>query len=376
MIYLDHAATTAVDPRVLREMLPYFTEQFGNADSLHAYGRQGVAAVDGARDEIASLLGAKSNEIYFTSGGTEADNWALLGAARANAAHGGRVLVSAVEHHAVLAAAEALEGEGFSVGRIPVTESGAVDLSALQEMLRTETCLVAVMAANNETGVIQPVAEISRLCRESGALFFCDAVQAAGCEKLDVNAPHADLMSISAHKFYGPKGIGALYIRGGTRVQPLIAGGRQERGLRGGTTNVPAAVGMAAALRLARAEAAENNAKVTALRDRFIARMLESVPGAHLNGRGVRLPGIVNFSFDGVGGEALLYSLDLAGIAVSVGAACSSGSARPSHVLLAMGCTPERARGGVRFSFGKDNTEAEADTAAAAVCRAVAQLRK
>ena len=376
MIYLDHAATTPVDGRVLREMLPYFAENFGNADSLHAYGRRGVAAADAARDEIASLLGAKPQEIYFTSGGTEADNWALLGAARANAARGKRVLVFAAEHHAVLAAAGALRAEGFAVEEIPSTAEGAADLNALEELLRRPACLVAVMAANNETGVLQPTAEVSRLCRAHGALYFCDAVQAAGSEKLDVNVPHADLLSISAHKFYGPKGAGALYIRTGTRMQPLIAGGHQERGLRGGTTNVPAVVGMAAALRYAAAEREQNNAKVRALRDAFIARILASVAGAQLNGRGERLPGIANFSFEGIAGAAMLQRLDLAGVAASVGAACSSGSAQPSHVLLAMGLSPERAAGGVRFSFGKDNTEADAAAAAEEVIRAAKDLRK
>lgn len=376
MIYLDHAATTPVDGRVLREMLPCFSENFGNADSLHAYGRRGVAAADAARDELASLLGAKPQEIYFTSGGTEADNWALLGAARANAARGKRVLVFAAEHHAVLAAAEALRAEGFAAESIPSTAEGAADLNALEELLRRPACLVAVMAANNETGVLQPTAEISRLCRARGALYFCDAVQAAGSEKTDVNVPHVDLLSISAHKFYGPKGAGALYIRTGTRMQPLIAGGHQERGLRGGTTNVPAAVGMAAALRYASAEREQNNAKVRALRDEFIARILAGVPGAQLNGRGERLPGIANFSFEGIAGAAMLQRLDLAGVAVSVGAACSSGSAQPSHVLLSMGLSSERAAGGVRFSFGKDNTEADAAAAAEEVIRAAKELRR
>ena len=232
------------------------------------------------------------------------------------------------------------------------------------------------MAANNETGVLQPTAEVSRLCRAHGALYFCDAVQAAGSEKLDVNVPHADLLSISAHKFYGPKGAGALYIRTGTRMQPLIAGGHQERGLRGGTTNVPAVVGMAAALRYAAAEREQNNAKVRALRDAFIARILASVAGAQLNGRGERLPGIANFSFEGIAGAAMLQRLDLAGVAASVGAACSSGSAQPSHVLLAMGLSPERAAGGVRFSFGKDNTDADAAAAAEEVVRAAKELRR
>ncbi len=374
-IYLDHAATTPLDARVLEKMQPYFCEVFGNPDSPHAFGRRAVAAVDAARDEVASLLGAKPNEIFFTSGGTESDNWALRGAAHALADRGRHVVVSAVEHAAVLEAAALLEGEGFSVSRAPVDAEGAVDVEQFSRLLRPDTVLAAVMAANNEVGTVQPLGEISALCRERGIVLFCDAVQAAGALPLGVNAPHVDLLSISAHKFYGPKGAGALYVRAGIRLGKLIAGGHQERGLRGGTTNVAGAVGLAEALRIACAEREQNAARLRALRDGFCAEIARNLGGVHRNGAQNGLPGLANLRFDGVDGEALLYSLDLAGVAASAGAACSSGSPEPSHVLLAMGLAASEARSCVRFSFGRGNTAQDAARAAAAVCACVERLR-
>ena len=297
-------------------------------------------------------------------------------AAHANAARGRHIVVSAIEHAAVLAAAKQLEAEGFEVAYAPVDADGRADLSRLEALLRPDTTLVAVMAANNEVGTLQPVSEISALVRPRGILLFCDAVQAAGVLPLDVNAPAVDLLSLSAHKFGGPKGVGALYVRSGVKMGKLVAGGHQERGMRGGTTNVPAVVGLCAALRLVREEQAQTAAHLAALRDAFAARVLQGVPGAALSGAGAaRLPGIAHLTFAGLDGEAILYSLDLAGVAASAGAACSSGSLEPSHVLRAMGMPDALARSGVRFSFGRENTEREAERAADILIEVVARLR-
>lgn len=373
-IYLDHAATTPVDGRVLEKMLPYFGERFGNPHSPHAFGRRAAAAVDAARDEIASLLGARSSEIYFTSGGTEADNWAVRGSVRASGKK--HFVVGATEHHAVLEAAELLKGEGCELSLAPVDEYGAADLAALQGLLHKDTALVAVMAANNEVGTVQPLKEIAAAAHGCGALFFTDAVQAAGALELNVNEIGCDLLSLSSHKFYGPKGAGALYVRAGTPLAKLIAGGQQERGLRGGTLNVPAIVGMAEAFRLACKERQERTSHICAARDAFVQEILQTIPGVRYNGHPQqRLPGNAHFTFEGVAGYALLAALDLAGVAASGGAACSSGSAKPSHVLLAMGRTEQDARAGVRFTFGKNTSEEEALRAAQIVRNCVRRLR-
>ena len=383
-IYLDHAATTPADERVAAAMLPCLTDNFGNAHSLHAFGRRAAAAVDEARDKVASLLGAKPREIYFTSGGTEADNWALRGAARAGAAKGRHVVLSAVEHPAVRAAARRLAEDGFEVSAAPVGADGVLDLPAFASLLREDTVLAAVMAVNNETGAVQPLAEVSRLCRARGVLLFCDAVQAAGAYPLDVNAPPVDLLSISAHKFYGPKGVGALYVREGVRIAPLVAGGEQERGLRGGTTNVAGAVGMAEALSLARAELSAAQLRAGGACEAFVRLVLAEAEGARLNGprqaclsfaSGGRLYSLANFSFAGVDGSALLALLDRLGVAASGGSACSSGSLEPSPVLAAMGLPASLARSGVRFSFGRENTEADAAEAFSRLRQALARLR-
>lgn len=375
-IYFDHAATTPVDARVLQKMLPYFSDNFGNPNSQHWFGRRSVTAVDEARDLIASLIGAKPGEIYFTSGGTESDNWALRGAAHAQAAKGKHLIVSAVEHPAMITTAKELEKEGFEISFAPVDEYGRVDVQKLKELLRPDTVFVGVMTANNEVGTIQPVAEISRLCRERGILFFTDAVQAAGALKIDVKDPAVDMLSFSAHKFYGPKGVGVLYIRSGLKMGKIITGGHQERTMRGGTTNVPAIVGMAEALRLAQEEREKSAAYVSSLRDRFISRVLHEIPYVKLNGHPQeRLPANANFSFRYIEGESLLFSLDLAGIAVSSGSACSSGSLEPSHVLLAMGLPEGLAHGSIRFSFGKDNTPAQIDYAVDKLKEIVLKLR-
>ena len=375
-IYFDHAATTPVDERVLQKMLPYFTDNFGNPNSQHRFGRRSVTAVDEARDTVASLIGAKPSEIYFTSGGTESDNWAIRGAAHARAEKGKHLIISAVEHPAMITTAKELEKEGFEVSLAPVDEYGAVDVEKLKSLLRPDTIFVGIMTANNEVGTIQPLAEISGLCRERGILFFTDAVQAAGALKIDVNDPAVDLLSFSGHKFYGPKGVGVLYIRSGVRVGKIITGGHQERSMRGGTTNVPGIVGLAEAFRLANEEMAQNNAHVSAIRDRFIARVLREIPYVKLNGHPKdRLPNNANFSFRYIEGESLLFSLDLAGIAVSSGSACSSGSLEPSHVLLATGLPEGLAHGSVRFSFGKENTAEQIDFAVDKLKEIVVRLR-
>ena len=375
-VYFDHAATTPVDERVLQKMLPYFTDNFGNPNSQHWFGRRSVTAVDEARDTVASLIGAKPSEIYFTSGGTESDNWAIRGAAHARAEKGKHLIISAVEHPAMITTAKELEKEGFEVSLAPVDEYGAVDVEKLKSLLRHDTIFVGIMTANNEVGTIQPLADISGLCRERGILFFTDAVQAAGALKIDVNDPAVDLLSFSGHKFYGPKGVGVLYIRSGLKLGKIITGGHQERTMRGGTTNVPAIVGLAEALRLAQEEREKNAAYVSSLRDRFISRVLHEIPYVKLNGHPQkRLPANANFSFRYIEGESLLFSLDLAGIAVSSGSACSSGSLEPSHVLLAMGLPEGLAHGSIRFSFGKDNTPAQIDYAVDKLKEIVVKLR-
>ncbi len=375
-IYFDHAATTAVDGRVLQKMLPYFTEKFGNPNSQHAFGREAVAAVDEARDEIAKLIHAKPSEIYFTSGGTESDNWALRGAAHALKNRGKHLIVSAVEHPAMIATAKELIKEGFDVTFAEVDEYGRVDTERLKSAVREDTVFIGVMTANNEVGTLQPIAELSAFARARGIVFFTDAVQAAGIMKIDVTSPAVDMLSFSAHKFNGPKGVGVLYVRSGLRIGKIITGGHQERSMRGGTTNVPAVVGMAEALRLAQEEQEKNAAYIARLRDRFIGRVLREIPYVKLNGHPQeRLPGNANFSFRYVEGESLLFSLDLAGIAVSSGSACSSGSLEPSHVLLAMGVPEGLAHGSIRFSFGADNTQEQVDYAVDRLKEIVVKLR-
>lgn len=375
-IYFDHAATTPVDPRVLEKMLPYFTDNFGNPNSQHAFGRRAVTAVDEARDTVAKCIGAKPSEIYFTSGGTESDNWAMRGAAHALANRGKHLIISAVEHPAMLSAAKELQREGFEVTLAPVDGYGTVDLAKLEEAIRPDTVFIGVMAANNEVGTLQPVKEIAALAKARGIAFFTDAVQAAGTMKLDVKELGADMLSLSGHKFYGPKGVGVLYVRSGLKLARLVAGGHQERGMRGGTTNVPGIVGLAEALRLSQEHLHENAAYVAGLRDRFVARVQKEIPFVKYNGHPEnRLPGNANFSFRYIEGESLLFSLDLAGIAVSSGSACSSGSLEPSHVLLAMGVPEGLAHGSIRFSFGRENTAGEVDYAVDRLKEIVVRLR-
>ena len=376
-IYFDHAATTPLDKNVLNTMLPYLTEIYGNANSQHAFGREAMSAVDNARDTIARIINAKSNEVYFTSGGTEGDNWALRGVAHGYKDKGNHIIVSPIEHAAMLTTAKDLVKEGFKVDFMKVDKFGFIDLEHLKSIITDKTILVACMMANNEIGTIEPIKEICEIAHANGALCFTDAVQALGVLDIDVKALGVDLMSMSSHKIYGPKGVGALYIRNGLKVKSILTGGHQERTKRGGTTNVAGVVGFAKALELATEKREENNKKVTALRDRFIDRVLSEIPYAYLNGpRENRLPANADFSFEYVEGESILFTLDLAGIAVSSGSACSSGSLEPSHVLLSIGVEEALAHGSIRFSFGKNNTIEEIDYAVDTLKNAVQKLRE
>ncbi len=375
-IYFDHAATTPLDKEIFEKMSPYFCDTYGNADSPHALGRKAMAAVDGARDSIASLLHAKNNEIYFTSGGTEADNWAMFGGAYAKKEEGKtRVVLSAIEHHAVLSAAERLEKEGFDVAYMPVNDRGRVEVKTLEEYITPDTALVALMSANNETGVMQPIEEACELAHQNGALFFTDAVQAAPYMPIDVKTLGVDMLSFSAHKFYGPKGVGVLYIKNGTKIGKFIGGGEQERGMRGGTLNVPAIVGMAAAYEKAMRERESNNAKLRRLSELFLDK-ISAIHGVSVNGaRENSLPPVLNVRFAGVENTAFLYNMDLQGICVAAGSACASASIKPSHVLTAMGLSKAQAKESIRFSFGKNNTEEEILHGAQATVEIVERLR-
>ena len=360
-VYLDNSATTRLDNDALEAMLPYFTEKYGNPSSLHSFGREALKAVDEARAEIASLIGAKTNEIYFTSGGSESDNWALKGAIYQSKAKAKHIVTTAIEHPAIIETCEYLEKkDGVKVSYVPVGKDGRVDVEAIKNAVTDDTVIVSVMFANNEMGAIQPIKEIGAFCREEGILFHTDAVQAMDSQAIDVNDLNIDMLSMSAHKFHGPKGIGALYIRSGVRIERLIAGGHQERRGRAGTTDTPLIVGMAAALKKAVAMRDEVNARVQKLRDDFIDRVLKEIPYTYLNGgREHRLPNNINFSFGYIEGESILINLDLNGIAVSSGSACSSGSLEPSHVILALGVPEELAHSSIRFSLGRDTTEEE-----------------
>lgn len=377
-IYFDHAATTPLAKEVLDAMMPYLTNVFGNANSQHVFGREAVKAVDGARDTIANLINCKPSELYFTSGGTEADNWAIRGVAHAFANKGKHIIISPIEHAAMIVTAKALVKEGFEVDFMKVDSQGFVDLEHLKSIIRDDTIFVGCMLANNEVGTIEPIKEIAKIAHEKGAIAFTDAVQAAGVLDIDVKDLGVDMMSMSSHKIYGPKGVGALYIRNGVKTQSIITGGHQERMRRGGTTNVAGVVGFAKAFEIAIKEREQNFNYVSSLRDRFINRILQEVPYVKLNGPmgEKRLPANADFSFEYIEGESILFSLDLAGIAVSSGSACSSGSLEPSHVLLSLGLPEELAHGSIRFSFGKHNTIEEVDYAVEEIKSAVKRLRE
>ncbi|MEE0708016.1 MAG: cysteine desulfurase NifS [Gemmiger sp.] len=375
-IYADHAATTKTSPAAIDAMVTTMRETYGNPSSLHSAGQRAAELLADARARIARQLNCEASELIFTSGGSEADNQALMGAARRGAAQSKKHIVStAFEHHAVLHTLRRLEKEGFEITLLPVYENGLVTAEQVRAALRPDTCLVSVMYANNEIGTIQPIAEIGAVCREAGVLFHTDAVQAVGHLEVDVKAQNIDMLSLSAHKFHGPKGVGALYLRKGLRLDPLIEGGAQERGRRAGTENLPAIVGMAVALEEAAAHRAENTARLIPLRDKLIAG-LSAIPHAALNGDAVqRLPGNVSFCFEGIEGESLLLLLDDRGICASSGSACTSGSLDPSHVLLAIGRVHDVAHGSLRLSLGEDTTEEQIDYLIRTVTDTVAYLR-
>ncbi len=376
LIYLDNAATTKTAGEVVEAMLPYFTEKFGNPSSIYSLGAESKEAVTQARETIAASLGAKANEIYFTAGGSEADNWAIKAAAEAYEDHGRHIITSKIEHHAVLHTCEYLEKKGFAVTYVDVDENGIVKMDALEAAIRPDTILISIMFANNEIGTLQPVREIGELAKKHGVLFHTDAVQAYGQLPIDVDACHIDMLSASGHKLNGPKGIGFLYIRKGLRLRSFVHGGGQERARRAGTENVPGIVGLGAAADRALRIMEEKAAKETALRDYLIQRLETEVPYCRLNGdRHRRLPNNVNFSFRFVEGESLLIMLDMEGICASSGSACTSGSLDPSHVLLAIGLPHEIAHGSLRLTLGEETTKEELDRVVEVVKKTVDKLR-
>ncbi|HLI82420.1 MAG TPA: cysteine desulfurase family protein [Bryobacteraceae bacterium] len=377
-VYFDHNATTPVAPEVAATVVSCLGETFGNASSIHYFGQAAKQRLESARRQVAALIHAQPAEMVFTGGGTEADNLAILGVAREAAARRGKpghVITSAIEHPAVLSACAQLEREGFGVTRVPVGAAGVVDPGDLRAALRTDTALISIMHANNETGVVQPVEEISRIAREAGIPFHVDGVQALGKAPVDVKALGVDLYSVSAHKLYAPKGVGALYARKGVRLHPLLFGGHHERDRRPGTENIPGIAGFGAAAQLAMQRAREN-ARLAELRDRLERTVLDRIPDTGVNGCGARVPNTTNIYFDGIDGEALVIALDLRGFAVSTGSACSSGAVTPSHVLTAMGLSAERARASIRFSLGMSNTAEQVDGLTRALEESVAHLRR
>jgi cysteine desulfurase len=360
-IYLDNSATTRVDELVLEAMIPCFREHFGNAGSVHLFGQEARAIVEDARRPIAELLGADTREIVFTSGGTESDNTALWGIFRGGARTGNHIVTTKIEHPAILATCKALEGAGAEVTSVSVDSSGRVDPKAIEAAIRENTILISVMHANNETGVIQPIEEIGEISRKRGIPLHTDAVQSVGKIPTKVRDLNVDLLSLSGHKIHGPKGIGVLYIRKGTRIAPFMTGGSHERKRRAGTENVPAIAGLGVAARLAGERLPEMQTRIARLRDRLEQEAMARIPGVRVNGRAARLPNIANLSFDGLEGEAAVIALDLEGIALSTGSACSSGALDPSHVLIAMGLRPEIVQSSLRFSLCHYNTDEEID---------------
>ena len=373
-VYLDNNATTPVLPEVFEAMRPYFGEHFGNASSIHHHGQETRAAVESARESVAGLLGCSASEVIFTSGGTESDNLAIAGLVKA----GDHVITSGIEHHAVLHAAKNLEQIGCEVTVLPADGRGLVDPDDVKRGLRSATKLITVMMANNETGVLQPVEEIGKLAAEAEVLFHTDAVQAAGKVPIDVKRMHCHALSISGHKLHGPQGTGALFLKKGTQLQPLFHGGRHERSRRAGTENVPGIVGLGKAAKLA-SQSFNNGAieRLAAMRDRLQRNVLSGIEGTKINGDGAqRVPNTANIRFDDIEGESLVIALDLKGLAVSTGAACSSGAIEPSHVLIALGLKPEQARASIRFSLGKQTTEEDIDFAIQLLPETVARLRE
>ena len=382
-IYFDHAGTTPMDEQVLEAMLPYFTRLYGNASSVHTVGQEARYALDAARERVAAVLNCRNREVVFTSGGTESDNAAIRGAAEALQETGRHVITAASEHHAVLHACEVLENQGWEVTCLPVDDYGVVDPQRVYNAVTDQTTVVSIMYANNEIGAINPIPEISAAVKQRAqelnrtVVMHTDAVQAAGFLDLDVRRLGVDMMSLSGHKFYGPKGVGVLFVRRGVPYLPLITGGGQERERRSGTENVAGIIGLAAALQMADAQREQVGAHCQALRDRIISEVAQSIPDCVLNGHPTqRLPNNVNFSFDGVEGESILLGLDLQGIAASSGSACSSGSLEPSHVLLALGQTADLARGSLRITLGKHNTDAEVGRLLSVLTNLIGELRQ
>jgi cysteine desulfurase len=375
-IYFDNSATTRLDPRVLESMRPYFDHWYGNASSIHALGRESYNALEEARSRTAKAIGAQAREIIFTSGGTESDNLAIQGTAFANSGKGNHIITSTIEHHAVLNTCRFLEGQGFRVTYLSVDSDGRVDPESLKKAMIKGTILVSIMAANNEIGPIQDIRELGGIAHDAGAIFHTDAVQSIGKVPLDVGKDNVDLLAISAHKFHGPKGVGALYVRKGIILRPLVYGGGQERGLRSSTENVPGIVGLGTAIEICMAEMEESVGRMTSIRDKIIRGTLSSVDGCHLNGpREGRLCNNSHFRFDYVEGEALVLSLDIKGIAASTGSACSSRDSETSHVLKAIGVRNEHARGSLRVSLSRMNTLEEADVYLEAIPEVISRLR-
>jgi cysteine desulfurase len=376
LVYMDHAATTPVKPDVIEAMLPYFSEKFGNPSSLYALARDSKEAVEHARAQVAAAIGASPDEIFFTAGGSESDNWAIKGTAFANRKKGDHIITSAIEHHAVLHTCEYLEKQGFSVTYLPVDRYGLVDPADVEAAITERTILVTVMAANNEIGTLQPIREIGRIARAHGVPFHTDAVQAVGAVKIDVKADNIDMLSLSGHKFYGPKGIGALYVRKGTRLDSLVHGGGQERQRRAGTENLPGIVGLGKAIEMATADIEGHAAHIAAMRDRLRDGILAAIPDTILNGHPTeRLPNNLNVSFRYIEGESVLLMLDAHGICASTGSACSSASLEPSHVLLAIGLPHETAHGSLRLTLGDLTTDEDVDHVLEVLPKVVERLR-
>jgi cysteine desulfurase len=375
-VYLDHSATTPVRPEVLEAMLPYLKDRFGNASSIHSFGREAKVALEESREKVAQILGAAPSEIYFTSGGTESDNLAIKGVAYANRNKGRHVITSQVEHHAVLESCGFLAKEGFEITYLPVDSFGLVDPEDLRKAVREDTVLVSIMHANNEVGTIQPIEELSQAAREKGTYFHTDAVQSLGKLPIDVRKLQVDLISMSGHKIYGPKGVGAIYIRKGTRITPWAHGGHHERSRRAGTENVPGIVGFTRALELLSAEMEDHKRHTGNLAQALYRQLVDTIPDVVMHGHPrKRIPNILSLSFKGVEGESVILSLDLKGVAVASGSACTSGTLEPSHVLSAMKVAPDIAQGALRFSFGRDNTSDDVDYVAGLLPEIIQRLR-
>lgn len=375
-IYVDNAATTKVAPEVVEAMLPYFTENFGNPSSIYAEGREAKKAIEKAREQVAKAIGADPKEIYFTGSGSEADNWALRSTAKALRSKGNHIITSSVEHHAVLHTCQDLEKQGYEVTYLPVDKYGMVSPEDVKAAIKDTTIMISIMFANNEIGTIMPIAEIGEIAKNAGVVFHTDAVQAVGNVHIDVNEMNIDMLSLTGHKFHGPKGSGALFVRNGVRLISFITGGAQERMRRAGTENVPGIVGLGKAIEMATANIDQKQKKLTALRDAYIKNVLEAIPYSHLNGHPTkRLPGNANISFEFIEGEGMLLSLDMKGISASSGSACTSGSLDPSHVLLAIGLKHEEAHGSLRVSFGEENTMDDVSFIADSLKEIVERLR-